>query len=262
MCGRYAVLKTARDRESERLFHNLVNAEIAFAGIPRYNASPMQQLPVISVRDGVLRADIMQWWLVPHGSKDGKPMIGKDGTPLKTFNAKGETLATSRLYAPYFRSARCLVPADAFYEWKTLQDQPTLLSGKQPKQPMAIRLKEGRSLMFAGLFSVWKEEGGERRGVGSFSIITTQANNLMSQIHQRMPVILREEDHERWLDRTYKDTDVLQKLIRPFSSDEMEAYPVSRYVNNSKNEGPECLFPAGPDEGPRRTTDGRHSPTH
>ena len=185
-------------------------------------------------------------------------MMGKDGTPLKTFNAKGETLTTSRLYAPYFRSARCLVPADAFYEWKTLQDQPALPSGKQPKQPMAIRLKEGRSLMFGGLFSVWKEEGGEGQRRGSFSIITTQANELMSQIHQRMPVILREEDHERWLDRSYKDTDALQKLIQPYAAEEMEAYPVSRYVSNSKNEGPECLSPAESAEGPRQTTGGRH----
>jgi putative SOS response-associated peptidase YedK len=257
MCGRYAVLKTVRDRESERLFRGLVNAEIAFAGVPRYNASPMQQLPVIAVRDGVVRADAMQWWLVPHGSKDGKPMMGKDGTPLKTFNAKGETLATSRLYAPYFRSARCLVPAEAFYEWKTLRDQPTLQSGKQPKQPMAIRLKEGRSFMFAGLFSVWQQEGREGKGVGSFSIITTQANELMSQIHQRMPVILREADYDRWLDRSYKDTDALQELIRPYSAKDMEAFAVSRFVNNSKNEGPECLTPASEGWEPRRTTDGQ-----
>lgn len=243
MCGRYAVLRTARDRASEQLFRNLANADAAFAGVPRYNAAPMQQLPVIAVRDGTLRADVMQWWLVPHGSKDGKPMMGKDGTPLKTFNAKGETLTTSRLYAPYFRSARCLVPADAFYEWMVLKDEAPLPSGKTPKQPMAIRLKEGRSMMLAGLFSVWKTEGEEGQGVGSFSIITTTANEMMSRIHQRMPVILRQDDCERWLDRNNKDTEKLQELIRPYSAKEMEAFPVSKVVNNSKNDVPECLQP-------------------
>lgn len=241
MCGRYAVLRSVRDWASEALFRDLANADAAFAGVPRYNASPMQSLPVIEERDGVLRADAMQWWLVPHGSKDGKPMMGKDGTPLKTFNAKSETLATSRLYAPYFRSARCLVPADAFYEWKALNDQPPLPSGKPPKQPMAIRLKEGRPMMFAGLFSVWKGEDGNE--VGSYSIITTSANALMAKIHQRMPVILPREAYERWLDRSYKDTDELQKLLRPYPEEEMEAWPVSKTVNNSRNEGPECLEP-------------------
>ena len=256
MCGRYAVLRTARDRASEQLFRDLANADAAF-GVPRYNAAPMQQLPVVAVRDGTLRADVMQWWLVPHGSKDGKPMIGKDGTPLRTFNAKGETLTTSRLYAPYFRSARCLVPADAFFEWMILKDEAPLPSGKTPKQPMAIRLKAGRSMMIAGLFSVWKTEGEEESGIGSFSIITTQANELMSKIHQRMPVILQEKDYERWLDRSNKDTDTLQKLIRPYTSEEMEAYPVSKAVNNSKNDGPECLETDSGDTELTRTTGGR-----
>ncbi len=241
MCGRYAVIKSIRDRESEKIFAEIANSDAAFAGVPRYNASPMQMLPVIEVRDGSLRADAMQWWLVPHGSKDGKPMIGKDGTPLKTFNAKAETLTTSRLYAPYFRSARCLVPADAFYEWKTLTDRPPTPSGRPEKQPMAIRLKEGRPLMFAGLFSVWKGEEGT--AVGSFSIITTAANELMASIHQRMPVILPSTAYERWLDRSYKDTDELQKLLRPYPASEMEAWPVSKSVNNSKNDAPECLEP-------------------
>jgi putative SOS response-associated peptidase YedK len=241
MCGRYAVLRSIRDWESEAMFRDLANADMAFSGLPRYNAAPMQRLPVVEVRDGTLRADAMQWWLVPHGSKDGKPMMGKDGTPLKTFNAKSETLSTSRLYAPYFRSARCLVPADAFYEWKTLSDQPPLSTGKPPKQPMAIRLKEGRPMMFAGLFSVWKADDGSE--AGSFSIITTSANALMARIHQRMPVIVPEKDYERWLDRSYKDTEELQKLLLPYPAEAMEAWPVSKTVNNSKNEGPECLAP-------------------
>lgn len=96
-------------------------------------------------------------------------------------------------------------------------------------------------MMFAGLFSVWKGEEGKE--VGSFSIITTSANELMARIHQRMPVILPPEAYERWLDRSYKDTDELQRLLRPYPEEEMEAWPVSKAVNNSRNDGPECLEP-------------------
>ena len=239
MCGRYAVIRTARDHATEQLFKNLSNADAAFEGIPKYNAAPMQFLPVIAVRNNELRADTMQWWLIPHGSKDGKPLKGKDGTPLKTFNAKAETLNTSRLYAPYFRSSRCLIPADAFYEWKVLNDEPPLPSGKPPKQPMAIRMKDGTSFMFAGLFSVWKAEEGKE--VPSFTIITTEPNKLMATIHRRMPVILDEKSYDAWLDRENKDTDSLMRLCAPYPEKNMEAYPVSKNVNNSKNDGPECL---------------------
>lgn len=238
MCGRYAVLKTARDRESEKIFRDLAGAETAFAIVPRYNASPMQHLPVIAEREGTRRADLMQWWLVPHGSRDGKPLIGKDGTPLKTFNAKAETLETSKLYLPYFRSARCLIPADAFYEWKRLGERE---DGKVEKQPMAIRMKDGRPFMFGGLFSKW--EGTEGRELLSFTVITTAPNELMSTIHQRMPVIVYEKDHERWLDRTNKAIEGLQEILRPYPAKEMEAFSVSRRVNNSRFDGPECLAP-------------------
>lgn len=258
MCGRYAVLTTVRDQQWAAFFSSVRNADAAFERVPIYNAAPMQFLPVLNVRDGALRADSMMWWLVPHHSKDGKPLRGKDGQPFKTFNAKSETIDTSRLFAPYFRSARCLIPADAFYEWKKLASQDPAVSKKAPKQPMAIRMKDERPFALAGLFSVWKGEGGEERP--SFTIITTEANTLMSPIHHRMPVILEQKDYAAWLDREYKETEKLKKLLRPYPDKDMEAYPVSTVVNNSRNDVQECLVPLSGEESHPRTAGATRSP--
>jgi putative SOS response-associated peptidase YedK len=134
---------------------------------------------------------------------------------------------------------------DAFYEWKKLPDQATPGSKKIPKQPTAIRMNDKRPFALAGLFSVWKGEEGEERP--SFTIITTEANRLMSSIHHRMPVILEPKDYEQWLDRENKDTEQLKKLLKPHPDAGMVTYPVSTVVNNSRNDVPECLDPL-PDE--------------
>ena len=111
MCGRYAFISGRNVQKTYDLFRSIQNAEEAFKSLPRYNAAPMQRLPVFAVRDNVLTAETMQWWLVPHWSKTNK-------TEFSTFNAKAETLDKSKLYSPYFKGSRCLIPADAFYEWK------------------------------------------------------------------------------------------------------------------------------------------------
>jgi putative SOS response-associated peptidase YedK len=141
----------------ELVGRNLGNRKDSLDDLPRFNASPMQRMPVIARRDGELVLQKMQWWLIPHWSKDGK-------IKATTFNAKAETLDLSKLFTPYFTSSRCLVPADAFYEWKkiTMQKQ---VNGKtvevQEKLPMCIRMKDQKTFMFAGLFSVWKNDKGE-----------------------------------------------------------------------------------------------------
>jgi len=258
MCGRYAVLTTVRDQQWAEFFSTIRNGNEAFDRVPIYNAAPMQFLPVINVRDGELRADKMMWWLVPHHSKDGNPLKGKDGQPFKTFNAKGETVRESRLFAPYFKSARCIVPVDAFYEWKKLTSDDS--GGKKvPKQPMAIRMKDQHPFALAGLFSVWKNDKGEERP--SFTIITTAANKLMSPIHHRMPVILKPKDYDQWLDRDYKETEKLQKLLVSYPDKEMETYPISTVVNNSRNDVPECLTPLGEEGEPPKKAGVKRSPT-
>ncbi len=234
MCGRYAIIDGRKVLDTfARL--NVKDPTPLFADLPRYNASPMQRLPVFAVRDGTLTAGKMLWWLIPHWSKDGKPSA-------TTFNAKSETVAQSRLFAPYFKSSRCLVPADAFYEWTKIvpdTDGPPRPKPREEKQPMCIRMRDGAPFMFAGLFSVWKNEKEEE--FPSFTILTTTPNDLMAAIHQRMPVILPDKDHETWLDREFKDTEALRKLLVPYPAKSMIAYPVSRYVSNSRNEGKECM---------------------
>jgi putative SOS response-associated peptidase YedK len=208
----------------------------AWSGLPRYNASPGQLLPVLAIRDSKLIAQKMKWWLIPHWSKDDK-------IQATTFNAKAETLQQSKLYAPYFKSSRCLVPADAFYEWKRIIEIHEV-RGKpkevQSKQPMCIRMKDEQTFFFAGLFSIWKNDKGDE--FPSFTIITTEPNKLMAKIHTRMPVILPAKHFEQWLDRDYKDTDKLTKLLIPYPATKMESFKVSSYVSNSRNEGRECMM--------------------
>ncbi len=235
MCGRYAFISGRNVQKTYDLFRSIRDAGEAFKDLPRYNAAPMQRLPVFAVRDGVLTAEIMQWWLVPHWSKPNK-------TEFSTFNAKAETLEKSKLYGTYFKGSRCLVPADAFYEWRK-----TTVTGESggrkreaaEKQPMCIRLKDETPMLFAGLFSVWKDPEGKE--LPTFTIITTTPNALMSTIYNRMPAILPEKHFEQWLDRDFKDTDQLKKLLVSYPADQMKAYRVSRFVNNARNDSPECL---------------------
>ncbi len=223
MCGRYVIINGRAVPLSFSKIH-FESLKDPFSDLPRYNAAPRQQLPVIAVRHESLVAEKMRWWLVPHWSKDGS-------IKATTFNAKSETLAESKLFAPYFKSSRCLVPADAFYEWKRISEKE--------KHPMCIRMKDKKAFLFAGLFSVWKNEKGEE--FPGFSIITTTPNTLMSRIHVRMPVILPEKHFEQWLDREFKDLDALKKLLVPYTASKMEAFEVSDFVNNPRNEGKECM---------------------
>lgn len=222
MCGRYVLVNGKPVLESFAKIH-LESIKDTWSDLPRYNASPGQLLPVIAIRDNIVYAMKMRWWLVPHWSKDGK-------IQATTFNAKAETLEQSKLFHPYFKSSRCLIPADAFYEWKKIE---------KLKQPMCIRMKDEKTFYFAGLFSVWKNENNEE--FPSFTIITTEPNKLMADIHNRMPVIVPEKHFEQWLDRDYKDTDNLKQLLVPFPATKMEAFKVSTYVSNSRNEGKECM---------------------
>jgi putative SOS response-associated peptidase YedK len=220
-----------------QLLKELEHRNKPFEFLPRYNAAPMQQLPVVCIRNGKLGVDKMQWWLVPHYAKEFKILTGSDGKPISTFNARAENLEKGKLFSPYFKSARCLVPADAFYEW-----QKVAVEGKAMphKQPMCILRKDEKPLMFAGLFSVWTDPTKEIERP-SFTIITTTPNTLMEKIHNRMPVILDEKDFGQWLDRDYKDTEKLSKLLKPFPAENMRAYKVSRDVGKASNNNPELM---------------------
>ncbi len=236
MCGRYALIDGQRVLKTFTELQQLKRSGKPFELLPRYNAAPMQVMPVVAVRDGDSVLQAMRWWLVPHWSKDGKP-----NTKFPAFNARAETVRTSKLFAPYFKSSRCLVPADAFYEWKKSVPPPGKSPAAVEKQPMCIRMKDDAPFMFGGIFSVWKNAGGEE--FPTFTIITTEANALMRDIHLRMPVIIPERHFARWIDREYNDTEALAGLLAPYPAKPMRAYPVAKVVGNSRNDVPECLEP-------------------
>lgn len=193
---------------------------------PRYNIAPSQDAPVVVITEGP-RVELFRWGLIPSWAKDAA--LGQ-----RMINARAETVATKPSYRKSFKRARCLVIADGFYEWKGHPDGKT-------KTPMRIRLKSDEPFAMAGLWDHWT--GKDEKEIRSFTIITTTANEGLSQIHERMPVILKCEDESRWLDPE-TEPEALMEMLKPYPSDELEAFPVSRLVNSPRNDGPECIEPA------------------
>ena len=194
-----------------------------------YNIAPTQEILVVVQEPGTAtrQARRHRWGLIPSWAKD--PAIGN-----QLINAQVETAATKPAFRVAFRKRRCLILADGFYEW---QVEP----GKKARVPHYIRMKDEKPFSFAGLWSEWRSaDGSELR---SCAIITTEPNELMAEIHNRMPVILDKKHFDRWLDRDYKETKELKKLLVPYPARKMKAYPVSRLVSNSRNDVPECLEP-------------------
>lgn len=226
MCGRYIIISGRKIFATFELMRTLIEKDIPYLTVPRYNAAPMQKLPIVVNRHGELQTLEAVWWIIPHWSKTGKP----DPT-FPAFNARADRIATSKLFAPYFKARRCLVPVDGFYEWKKGE-------GKN-KYPMCIRMKDETPFMLGGVYSIWKDN--DTREHPSFSIITTEPNELMAPIHNRMPVIVAPDNFEKWLDPGNNNVDALKALLVPYPADVMKATPVSRYVNNTRNEGEQCL---------------------
>ena len=226
MCGRYYSNSDKQTIAERFQLRQLPDVAIA----PNYNIAPTTFEPVVRLgRDsGERELELMRWGLVPHFAKSLSDFKG-----FSTFNARAETLASSAVWRVPFQRRRCLVPADGFYEWKTLDD-----SKKPAKRPYAITLADGKPMAFAGLWDAWKEADG--RWLQSFSIITTEANELMSTIHTRMPVILHSRDWEEWLDRN-DSRPAPTHLLRQYESDQMQMAPCNPLVGNVRNNGPEML---------------------
>ncbi len=191
---------------------------------PRYNIAPSQPVAVVP-NDGRNRLDFFVWGLIPSWAKD--PSIGN-----RMINARAETLQEKPSFRNAFRRRRCLVLADGFYEWK---------KEGQGKIPTYIRLASGNPFAFAGLWESWNAPDGSN--VLSCTIITTQPNEFMATIHNRMPVILPESSYSLWLESGEQDTRRLADLLAPYTSGEMQAYPVSPLVNNPKHDVPELIQP-------------------
>ena len=194
---------------------------------PQYNIAPTQNAPVI-LNDGTRAMNLFRWGLIPSWAKDAT--IG-----YKLINARAETLEEKASFKRPLQRSRCLVPADGFYEWQVKD---------KVKIPMRIRLKSHGPFAFAGLWDTWKDAEGKE--LKTFTIITTGPNEILAPIHNRMPAILRPQDEEMWLDPT-ADVKHLTQALKPYPAEEMEAYEVSRVVNNARNNGPQCIEPVSPE---------------
>jgi putative SOS response-associated peptidase YedK len=200
---------------------------------PRYNVAPTDEVPIVRINShGERELARMRWGLVPRWAKD--PSIG-----ARMINARSETVATKPAYRNALQRHRCLVPADAFYEWK-----PT----PRGKQPMRVALASGEPFGMAGLYERWLSPDGEV--LDSCTILTTTSNELLRPLHDRMPVIVPPEHHERWLD--VSNADVLDLLV-PFPPEAMQVYPVSRRVNAVQNDDPTLIERIEEDTAPLAT---------
>jgi putative SOS response-associated peptidase YedK len=218
MCGRFT-----RSQSIPAIAAEFGVEQVSFDLSPSYNIAPTQRVAVI-ISEGVKQLVPVQWGLVPSWAKDVS--IGS-----KMINARAETITEKASYRNAFKKRRCLVVADGFYEWQKLAGT---------KRPVYIRLKSGKPFGFAGLYEFWKSpEGGE---LTTCTIITTEPNELMKPIHERMPVIIPREDQDVWLDPKSEDRTHLLDLLKPYPADEMEAYPVSKAVNSPGNNSPECII--------------------
>jgi putative SOS response-associated peptidase YedK len=193
---------------------------------PRYNVAPSQPVAVIP-NDGKNRLDYFVWGLVPFWAKD--PTIGS-----RMINARGETVDQKPSFKAAFRHRRCLILADGFYEWKKAPDQGV-------KIPMYIKMKDDRPFALAGLWETWHAPDGS--DLFTCTIITTEPNDLLKDVHNRMPVILPEEAYPLWLGTGPAEPAELKSLLIPFSPHQMKVYPVSRTVNNPANDTPACVTP-------------------
>ncbi len=221
MCGRFA----------SYLPPDAIHALFATAGTvpnlaPSWNVAPTQDAMAIRLhpQTGERRLDLLRWGLVPSWTKDLRQA-------RKPINARSETAAGSGMFRDALAARRCLIPADAFYEWKPMPDG---------KQPYAIARTDGAPLAFAGLWDWWRDAAGEV--LRTFAILTTGANATMRQLHERMPVVLETADWPAWLGEVPGEPPA---LLRPAGDDVLRLWPVSRAVNSVRHNGPELLDLAG-----------------
>ncbi|SRR6266487_755576 len=218
MCGRFTL---AVDINTiARTFNAAVPSSLSTG--PRYNIAPQQNVLTV-MRDETTHLDLLRWGLIPAWAKEES--IGS-----KMINARAETLAEKPSFKRLLHSKRCLLVADGFYEWKKEQGGKT---------PMYITLRDGEPFVFAGLWDTWRDAEGQQ--IRTCTIITTEPNELVASIHNRMPVILPRKASEEWLDPALHDEHVLLPLLAPYPAEAMTARPVSRLVNNPRYEGAELI---------------------
>lgn len=219
MCGRFTQTQSA---EAIATLFQLAEPPTV---TPSYNIAPTQSVGVIvaTVDQPAHQFRPLRWGLIPSWAKD--PSMGN-----RLINARSETVAEKPAFRSAFRQRRCLVLADGFYEWRRSQGQ---------KQPFYFHLREQPLFAFAGLWEQWHSPEGE--AIASCTILTTAANELLSQVHDRMPVILAPNTYDQWLDPTLRDPERLKPLLQPYPATFMDSYPVSSQVNSPRHNSPDCI---------------------
>ncbi|HZF17175.1 MAG TPA: SOS response-associated peptidase [Steroidobacteraceae bacterium] len=227
MCGRFAFFSP------HEAIARLFGLHDAPAVEPHYNIAPTQFIAAVRHEEAAARRIAMLYWgLVPSWAKEKS--IG-----AKMINARAETVAGKPSFRSAFKRRRCLVLADGYYEWQV---------GPAGKQPHFIRMRSGQPFAMAGVWEAWREgEGNEP--LESCAIITTAANAKLASVYDRMPVILEPAQYDFWMDRRNEDTAMLSSLLVPYANDAMEAVPVSKRVNNARNDEPGLVDPSPRDQG-------------
>lgn len=225
MCGRFTITVDLEDLRVYLEEHYEIHELKTTFELPRFNVAPGQDVITI-INDGSKnRVGTLRWGLVPSFAKDEK--IG-----YQMINAKSETLHEKPSFLPSFQSKRCVILADSFYEWKKTE---------KGKTPMRIQLNTESIFPMAGLWSTFTRDDGTK--LHTCTIITTEANALMKDIHERMPVILDEQAAHAWLNPRHQNLYELSQWLKPFDASKMKAYRVSSYVNTATHESPECIKP-------------------
>jgi putative SOS response-associated peptidase YedK len=222
MCGRFA-----QQRPASELAEIFAAEPLADDPGPRFNVAPTDEALVVVARDDRRAVKSYVWGLIPHWADAAR--IGS-----RMFNARAETLSASPAFRDSLRRKRCLVPVDAFYEWR--REGTT-------RQPYSIARADGRPLVLAGLWDGWRDPATERVR-RTFTIVTTTPTEQMAELHDRMPVIVGEPDWATWLDPSGRDPGELQGLLVPNETVDLRTTAVSQLVNNVRNDGPELLLPA------------------
>jgi putative SOS response-associated peptidase YedK len=220
MCGRFTLTVDASELQAAFPWAKIPDGSIR----PRFNIAPTQPVAVIP-NDGKDKLDFFVWGLIPSWAKD--PSIGS-----KMINARAETLAEKPSFRTAYKRRRCLILADGFYEWQQIP-------GSKSKIPLFIHMADRRPFALAGLWETWW--AGDGSEVRSCTIITTEPNEMMRAIHNRMPVILSVESYPMWLSAEEISPAALQPLLVPYSAQQMTAYPVSRAVNSPSIDSAELI---------------------
>jgi putative SOS response-associated peptidase YedK len=219
MCGRVYEVYVGEELSAR------YDADAPFDFSPTYNLCPTENSPVLRIVEGKRCIEQMRWQLVPRTEL-------QFSTKLSTINARSESVFESRLYRDLVIRQRCIVPISGFYEWKRQGGT---------KRPFRISLREESIMSVAGIWNAWHPGATDERH--SFSILTTSANECMSAIHGRMPVILHRTDEDAWLDPEFHDREFLRAILKPCPSAWLDAAEVSPLVNSPKNNSADLLYP-------------------